>query len=114
MMPSQKWKNLQQVLQENAEELRDINMPTMALLKPESRGFTMLLLVEEMAELTQEIIKYVVRGKEGRERSYYEELADVIILIDAIVNQDTGGPMLSEAIKFKVGRYVERYGKGRK
>lgn len=75
----------------------------------EQAGFTALLLVEEMSELTQEIIKIFVRGKDDRWNEFYEELADVLLLLDQVV-RIADPERLDSALKNKMGRFIERYG----
>lgn len=72
-------------------------------------GFTALLLVEEMSELTKEIVKIFVRGKEDRWDEFYEELADVVLLLDQVV-RIADSDKLDAALKYKMNRFIERYG----
>lgn len=72
-------------------------------------GFTALLLVEEMSELTKEIVKIFVRGKEDRWDEFYEELADVVLLLDQVV-RIADSERLDGALKYKMQRFIDRYG----
>lgn len=71
-----------------------------------------LHLVEEMSELTQEIIKIYVRHKDDRSESFHEELADVILLLDQVVRMSDHA-MLFEKMEYKINRFKERYQDGR-
>jgi hypothetical protein len=68
--------------------------------------------IEEMAELTQEIVKIHVRGKTDREDAYYEEMADVIILLDQAISF-MNYRKLHDAIIMKIDRFKTKYEDGR-
>jgi len=76
-----------------------------------SKAKANLHLVEEMSELTKEIIKIYVRDKE-RGEEFHEELADVILLLDQAVR--LADPfLLHQKIEYKINRFKERYQDGR-
>lgn len=95
-------------LKQNEEQLDIVNSYDVTASHQQS-GFTALLLVEEMSELTKEIIKIFVRGKDDRWDEFYEELADVVLLLDQVV-RIADSEKLDTCLKYKMGRFLERYG----
>lgn len=78
---------------------------------PLSKAQVSLHLVEEMSELTKEIIKIYVRGKDRKEE-FHEELADVILLLDQAV-RIADPELLFQKMEYKINRFKERYADGR-
>lgn len=78
---------------------------------PQKKAGVSLHLVEEMSELTQEIVKIHVCGKE-REEEFHEELADVILLLDQVV-RISNPELLFQKMEYKINRFKERYQDGR-
>ena len=66
-----------------------------------------LHLVEEMSELSIEIIKAFVRRKEGRAGNLYEEAADVFILFDQMLTF-MDAEKFKKALKKKIDREKSR------
>lgn len=103
--------NLQQLLDRNQTLLGRCNTYDQNTVRS-AQGFSRLLLVEEMCELTQQIIKIDVRGKTDCDDSYHEELADVVFLLDQAVRM-ADAAKLEAQLQFKMNRFQERYGDGR-
>jgi NTP pyrophosphatase (non-canonical NTP hydrolase) len=101
---------LESFLNLHDRQLSRINTQTASTSK-EKKGFAALLLVEEMAELTQEIVKIYVRNKTDRDKNFHEELADVILVLDQIVRH-ADQVLLDQKLCYKMNRYEERYGAG--
>lgn len=98
----------QELLAQNEQMLDTVNSYDQNCTHQQA-GFTALLLVEEMSELTKEIVKIFVRGKEDRWEEFYEELADVVLLLDQVV-RIADSEKLDSNLKFKMARFIERYG----
>lgn len=98
----------QDLLKQNEETLDLVNSYDATATHQQS-GFTALLLVEEMSELTKEIVKIFVRGKEDRWDEFYEELADVVLLLDQVV-RIADAETLDTCLKYKMRRFLDRYG----
>lgn len=98
----------QELLAQNEQMLDTVNSYD-ATCSHQQSGFTALLLVEEMSELTKEIVKIFVRGKDDRWDEFYEELADVVLLLDQVVRIGDS-ELLDQKLKYKMNRFIERYG----
>lgn len=103
--------NLHEIAGNNGHHLNAINTLGPAAVT-QAKAFSNLLLVEEMSELTKEIVKIYARGKDDRWPEYYEELADVILVLDQIVRM-ANAQQLQDALLHKISRYYDRYGEGR-
>ena len=102
--------NLQELMEKNRGLLAKVNTLD-ENASPRQVAFTEGLLIEEMSELTKELMKIHNRGKDRREQAI-EELADVILLIDQCV-RFIDPQELQKWLQFKGNRYLERYGNGR-
>lgn len=98
----------QELLAQNAEVLDQVNSYDITATHQQA-GFTAFLLIEEMSELTKEIIKIYMRGEDDRWAEFHEELADVILLLDQVVRM-ADSEQLDQALKYKMNRFLERYG----
>lgn len=93
-----------------ASGLASIN--TLNNISPDaSQAKARLHLVEEMSELTQEIIKKDVRNQD-RIEEFHEELADVILLLDQCV-RCADAEWLFSKMEYKINRFKERHQDGR-
>lgn len=90
----------------HAEDLTKINTLTLDSAE-ERRYYAALKLVEEMAELSKEIVKHYI-FKVDRTAEMADETADVTLMLDQFVKMQNGGEV-TERVRFKCKRYIERY-----